>query len=86
MPATGGWQAWTTVSFTATLGAGVQQMTLYADTAGYNIDSVTINSAGGGGVVSAPAPSGLSPYWGSPASVPGTIQAEDFDNGGNFVD
>ena len=31
VPNTGGWQTWTTVSFTATLGAGVQQMTLMAD-------------------------------------------------------
>jgi len=83
LPATGGWQAWTTVSFNATLGAGTQLMTLYADTAGYNIDSVTVTSAGGGSVVTGP--SGLSPYGGSPAPVPGTIQAENFDNGGEGV-
>src|SRR5215467_5163187 len=84
LPATGGWQAWTTVSFTATLGAGTQLMTLYADTAGYNIDSVTITSNSGGGGAT-PSTSSLSPYSGSPASVPGTIQAEDFDNGGEGV-
>ena len=82
LPATGGWQAWTTVSFTATLGAGTQVMTLSADTAGYNVDSVTINSASGG--TSIPT-SSLTPYSGSPAAVPGTIQAEDFDNGGEGV-
>ena len=49
LPATGGWQAWTTVSFTATIGAGTQLMTLYADTAGYNVDSVTITPNNGGG-------------------------------------
>jgi len=80
LPATGGWQNWTTVSFTATLGGGIQQMTLWADTGGFNIDSVTVsggssNSSGGG----------LSPYSGSPAPVPGTIEAENFDNGGEGV-
>ena len=84
IPNTGGWQAWTTVTLTATLGAGTQQMTLFADTAGYNLDSVTIASAGGG-LPAAPSGSGLGPYSGSPASVPGTIQAEDFDNGGEGV-
>src|SRR5258706_113965 len=38
IPATGGWQNWTTVSVTVTLGAGVQQMTLRADSSGYNIN------------------------------------------------
>ena len=83
IPNTGGWQAWTTVSFTATLGAGTQQLTLYADTAGYNIDSVSISSSGGGSPAASNA--ALGPYSGSPASVPGTIQAEDFDNGGEGV-
>jgi endonuclease/exonuclease/phosphatase family metal-dependent hydrolase len=85
LPATGGWQAWTTVSFTATLGAGTQLMTLYADTAGYNIDSVTITSNAGGSVAPSSSSSSPSPFYGSPASVPGTIQAEDFDNGGEGV-
>jgi endonuclease/exonuclease/phosphatase family metal-dependent hydrolase len=54
VPNSGGWQAWTTVSFTATLGAGVQQMTLMADGGAANIDSITISS--GGAAVAAPAP------------------------------
>ena len=58
VPATGGWQSWSTVSFTATLGAGIQQMTLLSDTGGYNLDSLTILSGG-----SAP----------SPPSVTGTL-------------
>jgi hypothetical protein len=37
VPATGGWQSWTTVSAQVTLGAGVQQMTLYFDTPGVNV-------------------------------------------------
>ncbi len=80
LPATSGWQTWTTVSFTANLGAGTQVMTLYADTSGYNLDYVAIAQSGGGAVAS-----GLSPYNGSPSALPGTIQAEDFDNGGEGV-
>jgi hypothetical protein len=44
IPNTGGWQNWTTVSFTATLGAGTQQITLLFDTAGLNIESVNVTS------------------------------------------
>ncbi|HUK36230.1 MAG TPA: carbohydrate-binding protein [Vicinamibacterales bacterium] len=79
LPGTGGWQNWTTVSFTATLGAGRQLMTLYADTAGYNVDYIVISSGATATVGS------LTPYHGTPAVVPGTIQAEDFDNGGQGV-
>jgi len=86
VPGTGGWQNWTTVSFTATLGAGVQQLTIMADTPGYNFDQIAVS---GGNASSSTATSsssgGLSPYHGSPAAVPGTIQAEDFDNGGEGV-
>ncbi len=87
VPNTGGWQNWTTVSFTATLGAGTQQLTVMSDTGGYNFDTVTV-SGGSSSVVStssSSSSSGLSPYSGSPAPVPGTIQAEDFDNGGEGV-
>lgn len=79
LPATGGWQTWTTVSFTANLGAGRQVMTLYADTAGYNLNYIVISN-GGAVVVNS-----MGPYHGSPAALPGTIQAEDFDNGGEGV-
>src|ERR1051325_1917578 len=46
VPNTGGWQNWTAVSFTATLGAGVQQLTLMSDTGGYNVDYIAVASAG----------------------------------------
>ena len=45
IPNSGGWQSWTTVSFTATLGAGVQQLTLLCDRGGYNIDAITISAS-----------------------------------------
>ncbi len=40
VPNTGGWQNWTSVSFTATLGAGTQQMTIFFDTGGMNLRNV----------------------------------------------
>ncbi len=92
LPNTGGWQNWAIVSFTANLGAGTQQLTLMSDTGGYNLDLVTISSGGtvssstvstsSSSSASSSSTSGLSPFHGSPAAVPGTIEAEDFDNGG----
>src|SRR5215510_13499198 len=78
VPYTGGWQNWTTVSFTATLGAGTQQMTILFDTDGMNLRNVTVSSAGGGS-------GGLAPYFGTPVALPGTVQAANFDNGGEGV-
>jgi hypothetical protein len=43
IPNSGGWQNWTTVSVPVTLGAGVQQITLFFDTGGMNIRTITVN-------------------------------------------
>jgi endonuclease/exonuclease/phosphatase family metal-dependent hydrolase len=77
IPVTGDWQTWTTVSMSITLGAGVQQMSVLFDTGSVNFESASVTSASGSG--------GLSPFGGSPAPIPGTIEAEDFDNGGEGV-
>ena len=79
VPATGGWQNWTTVNVPVNLGAGVQQMTLMFDTGGMNVAyaNVTGGSSGGSGT--------LSPFTGTPAPVPGQILAANFDNGGEGV-
>jgi hypothetical protein len=76
VPATGGWQSWTTVNVPVTLGSGAQLMTVLFDTAGVNLASVTVGMPAGGG---------SGPYSGSPAPVPGTIAAAAFDNGGEGV-
>jgi predicted amidohydrolase len=73
IPNTGGWQRWTNVTATVTLSAGVQVM------------RIVIDSAGSGGIVGnlnyvkfdAATPPG--------APVPGTIQAENYDTGGEGV-
>ena len=69
LPATGGWQTWATVTATVTLPAGQQVLTLNQDNAGWNINYVTFATLG-------------SPYGGTPAAIPGTVQAENYDTGG----
>src|SRR5580700_5598899 len=56
VPATGGYQDWTTVTATVTLPAGVQTLTVDQDNGGWNINFLAfgLNTAGGG----TPPPSG----------------------------
>ena len=85
IPSTGGWQSWTTVRKTnVDLAAGGQVWALIVDSAGPgnvvgNVNSIQVLPAAGGGG------SGTGPYGGTPVVLPGTIQAEDFDNGGQHV-
>jgi hypothetical protein len=76
VPNTGGWATfqWVGVSGVA-LTAGQHILTLVADQQYFNVDAIRIT-------VVAPA---RSPYRGSAFSVPGLIEAEDFDNGGEGV-
>jgi probable HAF family extracellular repeat protein len=81
VPNTGGWQAWTTVSRTVMLDAGV------------HVVRVVFDSSGAGGAFgnlnyvrfTAQNSSTPTPFGGTPRAIPGTIQAEDFDNGGEGV-
>jgi len=57
IPATGGWQLWSTVRLNATLAAGQQRLTLVFDTGGFNVSSVTVTPA----VVVSPPPTPQSP-------------------------
>jgi hypothetical protein len=73
IPNTGGWQAWTNVTATVTLAAGVQSMRVVVDGAGPtgivgNLNYIRLENG---------TPLG--------AAVPGTIQAEDYDIGGEGV-
>ena len=80
VPDTGDWQAWQTVTKSGIdLSAGTHVLRLVLDTGtaqnggvgNFNHLQFTIGSA----------PSGPTPYGGTPAPVPGTIQAENFDEG-----
>ena len=68
-PATGGWQTWTNVVATIALPAGQQTLTFDQDNAGWNLNYFTISTTEG-------------PFGGTPWAVPGTVQAENYDVGG----
>jgi hypothetical protein len=73
VPATGAWQSWTNVTATVTLTAGQQTLTVNQDNAGWNLNFMTFTSGAEG------------PFGGTPAAVPGTAQAENYDTGGQGV-
>lgn len=78
IPATGDWQTYQTVSKTVALSAGAQKARLVLDSAAGdvgNFDWLRFTA------VASPS----TPYSGSPAAIPGTIEAEHFDNGGEGV-
>jgi carbohydrate binding protein with CBM6 domain len=78
VPATGGWQNWQTVTRTVTLAAGTQVLRLVADTVGTvvgNFDSIAFTATAAAGT----------PYSGRAFAVPGTVEAEQFDNGGEGI-
>jgi hypothetical protein len=77
VPNTGGYQDWTTVTASVTLPAGVQTLTVDQDSNGWNIHYLTFTAAGSGG--------GEGPYGGTPAAVPGTVYAANYDTGGQGV-
>jgi beta-glucanase (GH16 family) len=69
VPATGGWQTWTSVVAAITLPAGQQTLTFNQDNPGWNLNYFTISTSSG-------------PFGGTPGPVPGTVQAENYDLGG----
>src|SRR6185295_7937852 len=81
IPATGGWQNWATVTVPVTLGAGRQVMTLMFDTGWMNFRYMNAVA----NAPAAPPPSTTTPYTGTPINLPGTIEAENFDNGGEGI-
>ena len=83
IPNTGGYQTWTTVDASVTLPAGQQTLTVDQDSNGWNFHymAFTLSSGGGG---SGPT-GGDAPFGGTPAAVPGTVQAANYDTGGQGV-
>ncbi len=81
IPNTGGWQSWADVTTTIALSAGVRRMRVVADSNGSpgvfgNLNYFRFVAAGG--------PRSTS-FGGAPRLAPGTIQAEDFDDGGENI-
>ncbi|MBB6145093.1 uncharacterized protein involved in high-affinity Fe2+ transport [Silvibacterium bohemicum] len=75
VPDTGGWQDWVTVTATVTLPAGTQTLTIDQDNGGWNIYSAAFVAA----------TSSEAPYGGTPAPVPGTVDASNYDTGGQGI-
>lgn len=84
VPNTGGWQSWSTLTKTGVfLNAGSQVMRIVQDSNGSttgsigNINWLRFVQEMGGTQTPYPGP--------TPAAIPGTIQAENFDNGGEAI-
>ena len=86
LPDTGGWDTWKTVSKTGvSLSAGAHILKLVADANGSggtvaDINWISVSSSSSGTVTSA-----SRPFTGTPIALPGTIQAENYDIGGEGV-
>jgi endonuclease/exonuclease/phosphatase family metal-dependent hydrolase len=81
VPATGGWDVWTTVTKTGVnLSAGQQVWRLVMDTNGYSNATGNFNW-----IDVAQAVPTSTPYHGTPFALPDTLQAEDYDLGGAGV-
>ena len=78
VPSTGGWDAWATVTATGVwLNAGPQTWRLVLDSNGDMGVTGNFNW-----IAVAPASVAPSPFGGSTRTLPGVVQAEDFDRGG----
>jgi hypothetical protein len=89
IPNTGGWQKWVTVTKTGvSLGSGTQTWRLVIDSAGPtgavgNFNFVNVKPAGS--PPPPPPPGESQPYGGTPAPLPGKVEVENFDEGGQDV-
>jgi hypothetical protein len=79
VPATGGWQSWTTISRAVSLPAGTHVLRVSFDTAVSgaicNLNQLRLSAA----------PNRATPFGGTPHAVPGIVQGEDFDEGGDGI-
>jgi hypothetical protein len=76
VPATGDWQAYQTVRVTTPMiSAGQKVVRIVMDTDGFNLNDLNF-------VLSTP---GQGPYTGTPAVIPGRIEAENYDTGGQGI-
>jgi hypothetical protein len=83
VPNTGGWQSWTTLPpKQVSLSAGTQIVRLVMDTNGPSTMTANFNWLA---LASAGPPTASTAYSGAPVALPGTIQAENYDRGGEGV-
>jgi hypothetical protein len=85
VPDTGGWQSWRTISKTGvSLAAGQQVVRLVLDSNGSST-GMTGNFNWISAVLTGSSVVESTPYLGSAVSLPGTVQAENYDKGGEGV-
>jgi probable HAF family extracellular repeat protein len=79
VPATGGWQSWTTMARSVMLPAGTHVLKISFDTAVSgaicNLNLLRFVAA----------PNRATPFGGAPHAIPGIVQAENFDEGGEGI-
>jgi glucose/arabinose dehydrogenase/PKD repeat protein len=76
VPNTGGWQAWTTLRRAVALSAGSQVWRLVMDSNG------STTAVGNVNFIRVSGSSESTPFGGTPAALPGSFEAENFDEGG----
>jgi hypothetical protein len=81
VPNTGGWTKWETVMNTVQLSAGEHVLRVVFEVGGLNFNYMEIESVGSSGGSGA----SQKPYGGTAIRIPGTIEAEDYDTGGEKV-
>ena len=80
IPDTGGWQNWRPISKTVTLAAGPQSMRLVFDSA---VGSGAVGNVDAIQLTSTALPPPPTAFGGSAARLPGRVEAENFDTGGD---
>ncbi len=85
VPATGGWQKWTTIRKSVSLSAGTQSMKVSLNSGGLNLNSFTVSSGTTSSTSGSTSTTSSSAFGGAAHAIPGWVQAEDFDNGGKNV-
>jgi endoglucanase Acf2 len=85
VPNTGGWQEWRDIETPVTLAEGEQVIRVVIEAGDVNINYYEFTLGGTTNPPPPPPPTNSVPFNGTPASIPGTIEVEDFDNGGEGV-
>ena len=85
VPATGGWQQWTTIRKAVSLAAGTQSLKVSFSSGNLNFNSLTVSSGTSATTAVSSSTSSSSAFGGVAYAIPGWVQAEDFDNGGKSV-
>ncbi|MBK9132748.1 MAG: carbohydrate-binding protein [Gammaproteobacteria bacterium] len=92
VPNTGGWQTWQTVGKSVNLGSGLHVLRVQVDNGSFNLNSIKITADSSSGQTNGTQTTPVvvidplqKPHGGTPWTVPGLIEAEYYDEGGDGV-